>query len=229
MSRVKGIASGQHCAVAVAGEQLVLLPQRAVYWPRQRTLFIADTHFGKAATFRSAAVPVPDCTAADLRRLDEALSQTRARQLIVLGDLIHARAGRSEYTFATIETWRGKWRQLEIVLVRGNHDRSAGDPPGSWQMQCLDGPQPLGPFCLRHEPCDTPPADRHELYTLAGHRHPKVKLTGAGRAEARLPCFLFGRSQAILPAFSEFVDSALLRPAAEDRVFVVAGEEVLEV
>jgi len=36
-----------HEAVAdVAGERLVLLPERAAYWERARTLLVADPHFG---------------------------------------------------------------------------------------------------------------------------------------------------------------------------------------
>ena len=30
--------------------------------------------------------------------------------------------------------------QLHLVLVRGNHDDRAGDPPPDWGVQCLDEP-----------------------------------------------------------------------------------------
>jgi hypothetical protein len=43
-----------------------------------------------------------------------------------------------------------------------------------------------------------------------------------------LPCFHFGANVAILPAFGEFTGTALVRPVAGDRVYVVAGERVLE-
>ncbi len=52
------------------GERLVVLAERALYWPRRRTIIIADPHFGKAATFRQAGIPVPHgTTATDLDRL----------------------------------------------------------------------------------------------------------------------------------------------------------------
>ena len=35
----------------LAGERVVLMADRALYWPRFTTLFVADAHFGKAATF----------------------------------------------------------------------------------------------------------------------------------------------------------------------------------
>ena len=48
-------------AVAVAGETLLLLPERAAFWPREKTLLIADPHWGKAGGFLMGAggIPVP--------------------------------------------------------------------------------------------------------------------------------------------------------------------------
>ena len=61
MNSVNGVT------VDVAGEQFVLLPQKAVFWPRERLLAIADIHFGKAATFRSFGIPVPRGTTRSTR------------------------------------------------------------------------------------------------------------------------------------------------------------------
>ena len=43
----------------ISGEQLDLLPEKAIWWPRRRTLLVADVHCGKDATFRAMGVPVP--------------------------------------------------------------------------------------------------------------------------------------------------------------------------
>ena len=57
--------------ITVAGEALLLLPERAAYIERTRTLLIADAHFGKAAAFRAAGVLVPrGTTGGTLGRLD---------------------------------------------------------------------------------------------------------------------------------------------------------------
>ena len=69
--------------VDVAGERLVLLPQKAVYWPRERMLAIADIHFGKAAAFRSFGIPVPrGTTTENLDALDALIDATGAPVLI---------------------------------------------------------------------------------------------------------------------------------------------------
>ncbi|HWW70845.1 MAG TPA: hypothetical protein VN089_12960, partial [Duganella sp.] len=58
-------------AIGLAGEQVLLLPEKALYWPREKMLIVADIHFGKAASFRALGVPVPGGTTADnLRALD---------------------------------------------------------------------------------------------------------------------------------------------------------------
>ena len=66
------------CPLALpCGTVLWLLPGRAVWWPEARSLFVADVHFGKAASFRHAGQPVPTGTTADnIARLDVLLTTT---------------------------------------------------------------------------------------------------------------------------------------------------------
>jgi uncharacterized protein len=211
--------------IDVCGETLTLMSERAVYWPRTKTLFIADTHFGKAATFRAYAIPLPDGGLnADLVRLSHAIERSGADKVIVLGDLLHAAKGRDEATLATVADWRAKHADLKIILVRGNHDQRAGDPPEGWGLEVVDAPT-VGPlFVLSHEPM-TPKAG----YALAGHLHPAALLVGKGRQMLKLPCFWFGERCAVLPAFSSFVDGGVVQPKPCDRVFVTTGENVLRV
>jgi uncharacterized protein len=213
------------CELDIASEHLVLLEERALYWPRAETLFIADVHLGKAAAFRASSIPIPDGTTGDdLGRLSQALERTGARRLVLLGDLLHARKGRVESTFAEITAWRSNYPQLEIQLVRGNHDLRAGDPPAEWNMKCADAPVLMPPFVLQHEPLES-----KEGYTLAGHLHPGVRLMGSARQEIALPCFWFGSRIGVLPAFSAFTGLALIRPHTGDRVFVIVEDEVIAV
>ena len=133
----------------LAGERVVLMADRALYWPRLTTLFVADAHFGKAATFRASGIFVPRGTTADaLTRLDEAVVRAGATRLVFLGDLLHAREGRSPETLRLVAEWRSAHPALEVVLVRGNHDRSAGDPPESLGISCVDAPMVEGPSTI---------------------------------------------------------------------------------
>ena len=210
----------------LGGEPVRLLPERALFWPGACALIVADLHWGKAAAFRSAGIPIPGgATRRDLDRLDSAIARTGARRLIVLGDLFHARAGRvASRTIADLRSWRTGRAALEIQLVRGNHDRHAGDPPPDLRVNCLNAPAFVPPFVLRHEPAVTDVG-----YTLAGHVHPGVVLTGRGLFRERLPCFVVGERLALLPAFGSFTGLGILSPEEDQRVFVVAEGEVVEV
>src|SRR5687768_10132511 len=110
--------------IEVAGELLMLFPECAAYWPRARTLFVADPHFGKAATFRASAIPVPrGTTTSALARLDKLIVQSSATRIVFLGDYLHARDGRSPETLRVLAEWRVANPELGLTLVRGNHDR----------------------------------------------------------------------------------------------------------
>jgi DNA ligase-associated metallophosphoesterase len=209
------------------GERLALLRQRAVHWSRCSTLIIADPHFGKAAAFRSAGIPVPGgTTACDLGRLSELLNARRADRLIILGDLLHARGGRAESTFKEIARWRANHHQLDIIIVRGNHDAHAGDPPDDWRFRCIDPPMIQPPLAFAHEPCP-----RKGCGVLAGHIHPGASLHDESGMSMRLPCFIFRDDHAVLPAFGTFTGLHPVRPrrGSQDRVFAVGPDRVVEV
>ncbi len=211
--------------VTIEGEDLVLLAERAVYWPGEETLLVADPHFGKAAAFRVSGIPVPSGTTGDaLERLTSAVLRTCARKVTFLGDLLHAKAGRSKGMFDALATWRDAHPRVEVVLVRGNHDRAAGDPPKELAIECVNSPHRAGPFVLAHYPIAS--ADG---YVLAGHVHPCVRLYGAGRQRVRLPCFVFGPKAGILPAFGDFTGFADSDPEPHASVYAIADGMVVQV
>ncbi len=217
--------TSRDAAASVAGEQLLLLGDRAGYWERTRTLFVADPHFGKAAAFRAAGVLVPRGTTGETQsRLDAALDRTGAERIVFLGDFLHAREGRAPETLGAINDWRSRWAQVEMLLVRGNHDKRAGDPPRELEMRCENAPVVEAPFVFAHHPVRS-----DEGYVLSGHVHPGARLSGPGRQHSRLPCFWFGREIAVLPAFGEFTGLADIEVAPGDQVWVIADSEVIGV
>ena len=166
---------------------------------------MADPHFGKAAAFRFAGLFVPPgTTAAALSRLSKLLVNTNAERIVFLGDFLHAAEGRSAQMFGAVAAWRRSHAAIGMTLVRGNHDRRAGDPPTDLGFEVVDGPSVEGPFALAHHP-----AAVEGLYVLAGHIHPCVTVRGRGRGNSeRLACFWFGAQVGVLPAFGEFTGCA---------------------
>lgn len=212
--------------LSLAGIHLKLLPLRAVWWEDRTALFVSDLHFGKEATFRAAGIPVPDQTSEILSRLSFLLEWTRVTDLVVLGDLLHARRGRCETTFEHIRSWRHQHVDTRMHLVRGNHDASAGDPPADWAFECHDEPHisdTWHPLVLCHIPKSAP-----GLVGLAGHLHPMVRLTGEARDSVRLPCFHLRNNVLTLPAFSPFVDGAAIRLTEDDAIYGICDDQVLK-
>ena len=212
-------------AISVGGERVVLLPDRLLWWPASRTAFIADTHFGKTATFRAHGIPIGDETLEDdLRRLSDAIAETRCERLVILGDLIHSRRGRSPVTFDRVTEWRRRHRDLAIELVKGNHDRAAGPPLAEWDISILPDGFQQGPFVYRHDPH---PAT--EGFVLAGHLHPKVVLPMEAGGKVKLPCFWNRGGVMVLPAFGSFIDSGQVQPEAGHEVYAIGDGAVHEV
>ena len=209
----------------IRGERLTLYAERAAFWQGASTLLVADPHWGKAATFRSSGIPVPSGTTRDaIDRLSSLITRTATRRVVFLGDLLHAREGRSSDMFAALSSWRLANPGVEVLLVRGNHDRRAGDPPAELGIECVDAPYQASPFVFAHNPVANP-----DGYVIAGHIHPGIRLYGAGRQRERLPCFVFGREFGVLPAFGDFTGLADIEPGDGDAVYAVAGEGVVRV
>jgi len=212
-------------AARLAGEDVLLHAERALYWPRERTLFVADVHLGKGATFRAGGIAVPrGATSGDLARLAELLARTGARRLVVLGDFLHSSAGRVAALDAAVRRWRAEHAAVELVVVRGNHDAHAGDPPAAWAVRVVAQPHPAAPFLLCHEP-SVPPTG----YALCGHVHPGARLDDGAYGAVRLPCFVLGRRRALLPAFGRLTGLALNPPAPGDTRIVIAGTRLFAV
>lgn len=207
--------------VAVAGRPLQLWPERAAFDPESRSLLVADAHLGKAQAFRRLGVPVPGGTTADnLQTLSRLVERTGALGIVFLGDLLHARHGRSPAVLEAVALWRSRHAGLDLRLVRGNHDSRAGDPPPGWGVEVVDEPWPLGPWALCHHPDPVP-----GTYVLAGHLHPAVAV-GRGVDRLRLPCFHFGAEVGVLPAFGAFTGMHTIERAPGDRVCVIAQDEL---
>jgi DNA ligase-associated metallophosphoesterase len=204
---------------------LHLTPERAVYWPAENTLFVADIHLGKAAVFRARGLPVPrGTTTGTLRRLSQVLVRTKADRLVVLGDFLHARESHAHGTLAALHAWRERHPHLLCTIVQGNHDRHAGPLADAMGFTFTERPYVRPGLIGVHEPHEAPSGNgvpRHEgPLILTGHEHPVVSLRG--RLDSlRLPCYVLRDGVLTLPAFGSFTGGhETTREGA--RIFIVS-------
>ena len=174
-------------------------PQRALYWPEQDCVLIADLHLGKADTFRQFGIAVPQqVQRSDLQRLDDLLAHLRPQRCLILGDLVHGRFVGSE----TATTWNALLQahpatQFELIL--GNHDRAY--QPDLLHLHAVHTALQLGPVWLSHEPLPAQALQAPGSLNVHGHIHSAIRLEGS---RTKLPALVYQTPYLSLPAFSEF-------------------------
>jgi len=206
-----------------------LSPERVIFWEDEKALILSDSHFGKTGHFRKSGVPVPqNIFLEDLQRLFNLLQFYKPEQLIVVGDLFHSKSNKEHLLF---EKWRNDFTQLEVLLVKGNHDiLNSG-----WYEQVkinvfAEEPLRIRNLAFIHDYTDIDKFPRQtEAYFLTGHLHPGISIKGRSRQSLSFPCFYFNDQFAVLPAFSKFSGLALINKQKTDNVFAIVNNELIEV
>lgn len=208
----------------IGGLRLLLLAGRAAYASELDSLFIADTHFGKEATFRQHGIPVPQgATDGTLQAIAQLLDTTGARRIILLGDMFHARCSLSVDVRRSLQAFFDMHPEVQWTLIRGNHDTHLRQLPAAWPLEIQSPAVRLGPLCLTHKP--GPELEGAQL-RLCGHVHPAVRLSEAGGSSTKLPCFWLSQSCLVLPALGEFTGTHVIRLKANEHAWVIAGDSL---
>jgi len=182
-------------SMRLAGEPVVLLGARALYWPARSRLVIADLHLGKSHVFRRSGIAVPrGATQVDLERLAGLVAAMAAHELWIVGDVLHGPAAQAGWR-DTWAQWRRAHARLDVAALTGNHDRAL-DGSGLGLRQ-LGDVRADGPFVFRH----LPQADAQGRHVIAGHVHPQARVPGVPR---HWPAFWLRPDMTVLPAFSAF-------------------------
>jgi len=210
-------------------QHLWLSSERVIFWEDEKALILSDSHFGKTGHFRKAGMPVPQHVfLEDLQRLFNVLQFYKPEQLIAVGDLFHSRSNKEHLLF---EKWRNDFSQLEISLVKGNHDILHRD----WYLKAkinvyTDDILRKNVFAFTHDHADIEKYAQHaDAYFLTGHLHPGIFIRGRSRQSLSFPCFYFNSQFAVLPAFSKFSGLALINKQKTDNVFAIVNDELIEI
>ncbi|WP_407426010.1 ligase-associated DNA damage response endonuclease PdeM [Arcticibacter sp.] len=204
------------------GQRLLLLPEKAIFWVQQKILIVSDLHIGKVGHFRKAGIAIPKLLEQEeLSVLTDLIEQYKPGQIIFLGDLFHSEHN-DDWNWLVL--WCGLFPEVEMILVKGNHDILHPDYYANAGFKVFDE-LVLAPFKFTHEPEESD--CQGDFYCISGHIHPAVKLRGAGRQSTVLSCFYFKRYQAIMPAFGRFTGKYCLEADESAEIFGVLGSKVL--
>lgn len=210
--------------ISVSGTQLILDPERAIYWPDQETLFVTDLHLGKVGHFHQAGIAIPgQVVTDDYERLHLLMQRYRVKHWICLGDLFHSHWNKEHVLFLQ---WRATYPDLNLTLIEGNHDRYMRRHYGKLEI-AIHPHLDLQPFYLTHDwkGQQIP----HARYALSGHLHPCIRLYGQGKQKVKLPCFWFQTQGAYLPAFGQFTGAHAVEPQENDKIYVITPSKFIEI
>lgn len=218
--------SDNYFSFNLLNQDLLLLPQKAIYWKQENALIAADVHLGKVGHFRKAGIAVPrDMEQNDLSVLSDLIYEHQPKKIIFLGDFFHSDMNADWDWFIL---WRSQFPKLEIILVRGNHD-IIQDKYYEQLNIALHHKLLVGPFLMLHHPLKETDFEHAEGYAFCGHIHPGISLSGRGRQSITLACFAFGAKQAILPSFGKFTGRVAIRSSKTDRIFAIAKDKVIAI
>jgi DNA ligase-associated metallophosphoesterase len=203
----------------IQGEIFAFLSEKAVHWPKRRTLMVADLHWGKAEIFQKAGIPVSSAILnEDLQKLKGLVDRLNIERLILLGDLMHGREGLTADVRETVTRWRQSIA-CDILFIKGNHDKGL-KLPAAWGMQMVTEPFEDECFLFSHHP-----ESRPATFTFCGHLHPVIHV-GSRKDRLRLPCFWIQADTCILPSFGTFTGGSPIHPGRRDSILAIAEQSV---
>jgi len=206
-----GGISGE-AGVTVAGVTLVADLSGAFFWESERLLIVSDLHLEKGSSYAARGVLLPPYdTVATLSRLGAVIARHNPRSVIALGDSFHDRKAHERLSAGDREAVTALQLRRDWIWIAGNHDPALPRDIGG----IVASEVAVGAIVFRHEPTGA-------AGEIAGHLHPKARVTTRGRTMERR-CFASDGMRAVMPAFGAYTGGLSIRDAAFARIFQTPG------
>jgi DNA ligase-associated metallophosphoesterase len=194
--------------VTIAGVTLIADLSGAFFWESERLLVVSDLHLEKGSSFAARGVLLPPYdTVATLFRLSAVIARHDPRTLIALGDSFHDRNAHQRLSARDREAIAALQVRRDWIWISGNHDPALPSDLGG----VVASEVAIGPIVFRHEPTGA-------AGEIAGHLHPKARVTTRGRSVERR-CFASDGMRAVMPAFGAYTGGLNIRDVAFARIF----------
>src|ERR1700679_137906 len=192
-----------------------LSAERSLYFSQERTLAVADIHWGYADAHRRAGNLLPLWGNEELeRRLRRLLEHYRPARMIWLGGSLHTADGArvAEGFLARLSA------EIEVIVLAGNHDRK-------WTR--VDGHEYRLANCFFHHG-DRPRGMEAGLIEIIGHIHPVVGWSDGAGLRLKVPTLVEGPRRLILPSFSDWSAGAVWNDRLEEgeRFWLISARKI---
>ena len=187
----------------VADVSLVADLSGALFWEEQRLLVVSDLHLEKGSSFAARGVLLPPYdTVATLGRLAAVIARHDPSMVIALGDSFHDRTAHERLSESDRDALSALQARRDWIWISGNHDPALPSDLGG----VVATEVAIGPIAFRHEPTGA-------SGEIAGHLHPKARVSTRGRSMERR-CFACDGERAVMPAFGAYTGGLSIRDAA---------------
>ena len=193
----------------------MLSAERSLYFVQERTLVVADIHWGYADSHRRVGNLLPMWGNEELdRRLCRLLDHYRPARMIWLGDSLHAPAAAP----IAEKFLEGISSSIEVIVLTGNHDRS-------WSR--ADGHEYRLGGCLFHHG-DRAMEPQPGTIEIVGHLHPALSWSDGAGLRLKVPALVEGPARVILPSFSDWSAGATWngRLEAGEQLWLISARKI---
>src|SRR3954449_10947731 len=202
------LSAAPAAVVMVAGVTFTADLSGALFWEDQSLLVVSDLHLEKGSSFAARGVLLPPYDTLDtLGRLGVVIARHDPRVVIALGDSFHDRDAHDRLSAADRDAIAAMQAGRDWLWISGNHDPALPTSLGGVVAHEVA----VGPIVFRHEPTGV-------SGEIAGHLHPKARISTRGRSMERR-CFACDGERAIMPAFGAYTGGLSIRDEAFSRIF----------
>jgi uncharacterized protein len=195
---------------------VVLDGRLALFHRRDQWLTVADLHFGYELSQRAAGNLFPLWGMQTIEaRLLELLADYAPKCLVLLGDLVHNRAGGANLT-QLVERLK---ETCEIILIAGNHDRHLPQVElrADWSQ---------GDFEFHHGHCERANSQRVQI---VGHHHPALTIRDGAGLRLKLPALVQTSSCWVMPAFSPWAGGTEWTGTEQATTWLCSPKRILKI
>jgi len=194
--------------VRVAGIDMIADLSGALFWVDERLLVVSDLHLEKGSSFATRRVLLPPYdTAATLAKLQAVIARHDPRTVIALGDSFHDRDAHQRLDASDRATLTQLQARRDWIWIAGNHDPALPHDIGGTVADEVQ----MGPLTFRHKPTGA-------YGEIAGHLHPKARVSRRGRSIERR-CFASDGERAVMPSFGAYTGGLSIRDDAFRAIF----------
>jgi DNA ligase-associated metallophosphoesterase len=184
----------------------------ALLWEDERLLVVSDLHLEKGSSFATRGVLLPPYdTIATLGRLGAVIARYDPKTVIALGDSFHDRTAHDRLSPGNRDILSALQSRRDWIWISGNHDPELPKNLGG----VVANEVAIGGVLFRHEPTGA-------AGEIAGHLHPKARVSTRGRAMERR-CFASDGIRAVMPSFGAYTGGLNIRDSAFAKIFPTLG------